>query len=97
MSRASLPASTIWPGGNIYHMHAVLRHGVDMHKSNVARVDYCHVECDPKVGESPTDAKKRILGEASKLPAASITVDSGGGICLHLYWRENKQSVRFTP
>lgn len=56
-------------------------------KSDISDIEFVHADLDPRVGESPSEAKARYRAalEASGLPPPSLLVDSGGGV--QALWR----------
>jgi hypothetical protein len=50
-------------------------------KTDIARVDFLHLDCDPLPGEASEDAKRRYLDKLNELEqAVTFAIDSGNGI-----------------
>jgi hypothetical protein len=63
-------------------------------KTDIARVEYLHVDADPNEDESPEAFKARMLPKVDAFePAPTFVIDSGNG--LHLLWRL-QQAVEIT-
>lgn len=59
-------------------------------KSDIAAVEFLHVDIDPRAGEDPEEERTRILKRLTSdlpegVPGPSLVVDSGGGF--NAYWR----------
>jgi hypothetical protein len=55
-------------------------------RTDIASVDWLHVDIDPRAGEDPGKEKERALGKLREYsPAPSAIIDSGGGV--QAFWR----------
>jgi hypothetical protein len=54
-------------------------------RKDIARVEWCHVDIDPRVGESPAECRERVLKALETKLTASLVISSGSGI--QAFWR----------
>jgi len=73
---------------NIYYNLNPTRRAIDSKssKEDIARMEFLHVDMDPRAGEDPEEEKERALKLLkSFVPSPSCIIDSGGGV--QALWR----------